>query len=240
MKTSILSEFNHSRNYPKGIFSSMLHVLLIFCVALMSYVLLSNLGMTLFAHPYRLTIADAKSQKNFDCILVLGCLVHPDGTPSLMLSDRVHCGVELYKSTKTKLLLSGDHGKKQYNEVKTMQSICSKMGVPAQDIFLDHAGFSTYESAVRAKDVFGCKKVLVVTQDFHLDRAIFTLRSLGISAYGVAADQSNYGTSLPIAQSREILARSKSFIVDGFLHPAPTFLGPKIDIHGDGRMTHDK
>ena len=100
-----------------------------------------------------------------DCILVLGCYVHDSGRPSDMLADRLRRGIELYQSgAAPKLLMSGDHGQKDYNEVKAMKLEAMEKGIPSADIFMDHAGFSTYESIFRARDVFAADKIIIVTQ----------------------------------------------------------------------------
>ena len=104
-----------------------------------------------------------------DCILVLGAGVHPDGTPSNMLEDRLLRGIELYDAgASQKLLMSGDHGRKNYDEVNVMKQFAVARGVPSEDVFMDHAGFSTYESMYRARDVFQADKVIIVTQRYHL------------------------------------------------------------------------
>ena len=104
---------------------------------------------------------EAAQLQDVDCILVLGCSVRPDGSPSAMLYDRMRRGVELYElGAAPKLLVSGDHGQHEYNEVDTMKRFALEHGVPAEDVFMDHAGFSTYESMYRAKEIFGVKKIM--------------------------------------------------------------------------------
>jgi len=182
---------------------------------------------------------DAVQLKDVDCILVLGCKVHADGNPSAMLEDRLRRGVELYQhGSAPKLLMSGDHGTTSYNEVKTMRLYALEHGVPAEDIFMDHAGFSTYESMYRAKEVFAADKILIVTQEYHLYRALYTAEALGLDAYGVSADYRNY-----VGQTgrdiREVLARNKDFLTAIF-KPAPTYLGGVIPISGSGELTNDE
>ena len=109
-----------------------------------------------------------------DCILVLGAQVKPDGTPSTMLADRLDTAIKLYKDgVAPKILMSGDDGQVEYNEVKIMLEYAKEHGVPAKDIFLDHAGFSTYESVYRAQYIFGVKKMIIVTQKYHEYRALY-------------------------------------------------------------------
>lgn len=171
-----------------------------------------------------------------DCILVLGAAVRGD-TPSKMLRDRLDVGIALYQAgIAPKLLLSGDNGQQYYNEVTVMLRYSLEAGVPAEDIFLDHAGFSTYESMYRAGAVFQVERAVIVTQGYHLSRALYDARGLGLEAVGVASDQQVYGGQ-DYRDLREIAARVKDFFMV-ILKPEPTFLGPVIPIGGDGRTTH--
>lgn len=173
-----------------------------------------------------------------DCILVLGCGVRQDGTPSDMLHDRLQRGVSLYNAGAAgKLLMSGDHGTVGYDEVNTMKQFALDAGVASADVFMDHAGFSTYESLYRARDVFAAKKIIIVTQEYHLHRALYIADRLGLEAVGVAADYRTYvGQSW--RNAREILARNKDFLTGIFL-PEPTYLGEVIPIFGNGDLTND-
>ena len=168
-----------------------------------------------------------------DCILVLGCGVREDGTPSLMLRDRLDAGLWLYEAgSAPKLLMSGDHSRTNYDEVNAMKDYAMAAGVPSQDVFMDHAGFSTYESMYRARDVFCAAKVLIVSQDYHLYRAVYDARALGLEAYGVAAEDIPYAGQW-MRELREVLARCKDFFCCLF-QPEPTFLGDPIPVSGDG------
>lgn len=188
--------------------------------------------------PRILTPEDAARLDDVDCILVLGCLVHNDGEPSDMLADRLRRGVELYDAgAGAKLLMSGDHGRVGYNEVQSMKQYAMDRGIDASDIFMDHAGFSTYESLYRAKEVFQAKKILIVTQEYHLYRALYVAEALGLEAYGVSADYRGY-TGQTARDIREILARNKDFLTAIF-QPDPTYLGETVPISGDGNMTND-
>ncbi len=174
----------------------------------------------------------------YDCILVLGCGVHGD-TPSHMLEDRLLQGIELYElGASGKMIMSGDHGKEFYDEVNVMKNFAIERGVPSENIFMDHAGFSTYESMYRARDIFKAEKILIVTQDYHLHRAIHDARALGIEAYGVASNPRSYAGQL-YRDIREILARNKDFVY-GIFKPEPTFLGDAIPVWGNGNDTNDK
>ena len=183
---------------------------------------------------------EAASQlTDVDCILVLGCYVHDSGRPSDMLADRLRRGIALYKSgAAPKLLMSGDHGREGYNEVKTMKLEAMDEGIPSEDIFMDHAGFSTYESIFRARDVFAARKIIIVTQEYHLYRALYVANALGLEAYGVASDYHTYVGQLN-REVREILARNKDFATSIF-KPYPTYLGKVIPVNGDGDLTNDE
>jgi vancomycin permeability regulator SanA len=185
-----------------------------------------------------LTFEEAASLEDVDCILVLGCKVHSDGNPSAMLEDRLRRGVELYKADAApKLLMSGDHGTVPYNEVQSMKQYATDEGIASSDIFMDHAGFSTYESLYRAKDIFQAKKIIIVTQEYHLYRALYIANALGIEAYGVNANYRNYSGQAS-RDIREILARNKDFLTSIF-KPEPTYRGNAIPIWGDGDLTND-
>ncbi|HHV65688.1 MAG TPA: DUF218 domain-containing protein [Peptococcaceae bacterium] len=175
-----------------------------------------------------------------EAVLVLGAYVYPDGTVSPMLNDRLTIGYELYKHGKApKIIVSGDHGRKDYDEVNAMKDFLKAKNVPGEDIFMDHAGFSTYESIYRARDIFRVKKVIIVTQEYHLLRALFIARELGLEAYGVPSDRRQY-LFMEHYELREIAARNKDFFLAKILKPKPTFLGETIPVSGDGRLTDDK
>lgn len=185
-----------------------------------------------------LTLEEAAGLSDVDCILVLGCQVKPDGVPSHMLEDRLRKGVELFQAgAAPKLLMSGDHGQKYYNEVGAMKRYAVDAGVADSDVFMDHAGFSTYESMYRAKEVFGAKRIIIVTQKYHLYRAIYIANALGLEAYGVSCDYRSYSGQF-YRDVREILARNKDFLTAIF-KPMPTYLGETIPVGGDGSITND-
>ncbi len=185
-----------------------------------------------------LAFEDAVRLENIDCILVLGCGLKDNGMPSDMLNDRLTRSLELYDfGLSSKLLMSGDHGRKEYNEVGAMKKFAVDSGIPSEDIFMDHAGFSTYESIYRAKEIFEADKVIIVTQEYHLYRAIYIAEQLGIEAYGVASDYNTYmGQSA--RELREIVARCKDF-AKAFFKPKPTYLGDVIPVSGNGDVTND-
>ncbi len=179
----------------------------------------------------------AAQLKDVDCIIVLGCQVRSDGTPSPMLRDRLETGVSLYQSgAAPKLLMSGDHSREDYDEVGAMKKFALGAGVDSRDIFMDHAGFSTYETMYRAKNVYGAQKVLVVTQRYHLYRAVYIAQALGLDAYGVAAADITYAGQ-SYRDVREVLARCKDFVT-AISQPQPGNLGEDIPISGDGNVTN--
>lgn len=181
---------------------------------------------------------EAADLTDVDCIIVLGCLVRPSGKPSDMLADRLRRGVELYESgAAPKILMSGDHGQKEYNEVQTMKQYALDAGIESSDIFMDHAGFCTYDSIYRAKEIFGAKKIIIVSQEYHLHRALLIAQKLGVEAVGVASDYHTYGGQT-YRDIREIIARNKDFLYT-IIKPKPKYLGEAIPISGDGNLTQD-
>lgn len=186
-------------------------------------------------------ICEAERAPQADAVLVLGAYVLPDGTVSRMLNDRLQVGYELYTRGKApKILVSGDHGRREYDEVNTMKGYIINRGAAPDDVFMDHAGFSTYESMYRARDIFQVKKVIIVTQRYHLMRAVFIARNLGLDAYGVASDLGDYGPVMYKYELREIAARNKDYIMAAIIKPYPTFLGEAIPVSGSGRATDDR
>lgn len=174
--------------------------------------------------------------ENADCIMVLGCQVDDNGDPRMMLRDRLDCGVQLFKiGAAPKLLMTGDHGRVTYDEVNAMKDYALEQGISSSDVFMDHAGFSTYESMYRARDVFEAECIIIVTQEYHLYRSVYNARALGLEAYGVAAQPRRFYGQARMSL-RESLARCKDFVYCIF-QPLPTFLGEVIPISGDGDLT---
>ena len=207
--------------------------------------------------PYILSAEEAPAW-GADCILVLGAGVRENGRPSDMLAERLDASVALYfAGAAPKLLMSGDHGREAYDEVNVMKDRAVAAGVPSEDVFMDHAGFSTYESLYRARDVFQARcglstyeslyrardvfqarRVLIVTQEYHLYRALYIAESLGLEAYGVSSDYRVYSGQTG-RDVREILARVKD-VGSCIFMPEPTYLGEAIPIWGSGELTHDE
>lgn len=194
-----------------------------------------NAYMISYVSDYILTEEDLENQ-NFDCVMVLGAGLW-DGDPSPMLQERLDFGLIAYETGCTeKMLMSGDHGREEYDEVNKMKDVAIENGVLADNVFMDHAGFSTYESMYRARDVFQVEKMVIVTQKYHLYRAVYDARKLGIDAYGFAAERLNYPFYNDV---REALARTKDFFYC-IIQPKPTYLGDPISIHANGSLTDDK
>ncbi|MBT3319520.1 MAG: DUF218 domain-containing protein [Clostridia bacterium] len=185
-------------------------------------------------------ISDIETLEPAQCVLVLGAKVYSNERLSPVLLDRVDYAIAIYKAGKAAaILFSGDHGQTEYDEVNAMMNYAISKGVPKEDIFLDHAGFSTYESLVRAKEVFCVTDTIIVTQRFHISRAVYIAQSLGLNASGVNSDPRRYRNAGYDAL-RESLARVKDFFFVNVSRPDPTYLGDKIPILGDSGLTHDK
>ena len=181
--------------------------------------------------------ADEASISSADVIVVLGASVFADGTPSGILQDRLDDGIALYfAGVAPKLIMSGDNGTESYNEVRVMKQYAIAQGVPSEDIFCDHAGFSTYESMYRAKYVFGCQRIVVATQTYHLYRALWSATSLGMQATGVPSDYHEYQKQLQY-DIREVPARTKDFFKALFRVPS-TYVGDAISLDQDGDVTN--
>lgn len=180
---------------------------------------------------------DYAGLSDVDCIIILGAGVWGN-KPSSMLEDRLLEGIKLYQANVSdKIIMSGDHGREEYDEVNIMKKYAIEKGIPSENIFMDHAGFSTYESIYRARDIFKANKVVIVTQEYHLYRALYIANQLGMEAYGVGADPRKY-VGATYRELREILARDKDFIKCIF-KPEPTYLGDTIPVSGNGDITND-
>lgn len=218
-------------------------VLMVFALGINFYVVKSTEDLIVNKEGTDATIEGTSLNENVrefgaDCILVLGAGLKPDGTPNFMLQERLDTALALYKSSAaSKLLLSGDHGQMRYDEVNAMKKYAEDAGVPAEDIFLDHAGFSTYDSMYRAAEIFDADRVIVVTQKYHQNRALYIGKKLGMEVIGVSCDRRVY-TGQFYREVREIIARDKDFF-KVILRPEPTYLGDTIPISGSGLETRD-
>ena len=199
--------------------------------------LIINIGMVMAARKY--VHYDLDSIPNRTAVLVLGSQTR-GRILSPVLKDRVDAGINMMENHKgEKLLLSGDHGQIYYDEVNAMRLYVLENApeILEEDIFMDHAGFSTWDSMYRARDVFEVKDVLIVTQEFHISRAVCIARSLGLDAVGYGVNQDRFrGPSLTSWRVREYFARVKAFY-SIIIRPKPRYLGDKIPITGDGRAT---
>lgn len=204
-------------------------------------VIVINIYMTQKSKNNMYTIDELHAQDSVfmaDAAIVLGAYVTPNGQLSLMLKERMDTGVALYKEGFVpKLIMSGDHGTTNYDEVRAMKNYAIAEGVPSEDIFMDHAGFSTYETMYRAEAIFEVEKAYVVTQEYHLPRALYDAGAMGIEARGVICDTAKYEGDT-YRWMREVLARSKDFAYCIF-KPEPTYLGDTIPISGNGDLTND-
>ena len=220
------------------IVKKVLFILTIIALILIFIVLVINFFVVLKTKGKIVSKEDLLDEKNIDAILILGAGIWGD-RPSHMLEDRLLEGIDLYKSDiSNNLIMSGDHGKADYDEVNLMKKFAIEKGVLSEDVFMDHAGFSTYESVYRAKEIFGAKKIVIVTQEYHLYRAIYIAESLGLEVYGVKSNPRGYAGQF-IRDLREILARDKDFFTS-IIKPKPTYLGEKISLEGSGDITNDK
>jgi SanA protein len=176
---------------------------------------------------------DPQAVPHAQAALVLGALVQPDGRPSGMLEDRIRAAAALYREGRVdKVLASGDHGRPDYDEVNAMRRELVALGVPDEDVFTDHAGFATLDSVVRARKVFNVKSVTVVTQPFHMPRALWLARRAGLTASGLDAGAGHdYGRQGTASRVREVFARTKA-VGDILTGAQPKFLGPRVDIGG--------
>ena len=211
---------------------------IIFLIIIGLVVMGINLYVKLSTQKQIIEAKEVSKLDGVDCIVVLGAGVWGD-KPSPMLEDRLIQAIELYKNNvSSKIIMSGDHGRVEYDEVNIMKNFAIEKGVPSEDIFMDHAGFSSYDSIYRAKAIFNAKKIVIVTQKYHLYRSLYIANSLGIEAYGVGSDPRQY-VGAAYRELREILARNKDFIKCIF-KPKPTYLGDIIPVSGSGDVTNDK
>ncbi len=210
-------------------------ILFLICIIIIGTISI-NLYMISYSNKYIIDIDTYKELDGLDCIIVLGSGMVGD-KPTPILEDRLIKGIELYNLGVTnKILMSGDHGRVEHDEVNLMKKYAIETGIPSNNIFMDHAGFSTYETMYRAKEIFKVEKVVLVTQEYHMYRSIYIARKMGIEAYGVTTDNLKGDK---YREAREVLARNKDFF-SVIIKPKPKFLGEEIPISGDGNLTNDK
>ena len=233
-----MTRWRETMKTKKKTLRRLLSIFLCLCILGITTLAVINSIVKLSTGKQIISSEEAAKLEDVDCILVLGCFVKDDGRPSDMLHDRLTRGVELYDlGAAPKLLMSGDHGREEYDEVAAMKQFAIDAGIPSEDVFMDHAGFSTYESIYRAKEIFQADKILIVTQEYHLYRALYIANQLGVEAYGVSSDYHTYVGQF-MRDFREMLARVKDCATCIF-KPEPTYLGDAIPILGDGNITND-
>ena len=208
---------------------------------ILSILILIGALMTLFINLHIVNstknqIVSIDSLKNdYDAIIVLGCRVNGD-SPSLMLARRLDRGLDVYNKIHTKIILTGDHSKNGYDEVNVMRDYLLASDIESSDIFLDHAGVNTYDSIYRAKHIFEAKKVVIVTQEYHMYRALYLANKLDLEAVGVVADDIPQKDIMLKNEIREVLSRDKNFFL-GIFKPKSRYLGEIIPLNQDGIVT---
>ena len=197
-------------------------------VALVSLVAIAIVVSSSRKHIY----AKIENIPNAEAALILGAAILKNGQPSPVLRDRIDQAIDLYKAGKVgKIIASGDNASVDYNEVQPVRIYLIKNGIPEEDIFMDYAGFDTYSSIYRARDVFLVESLSIVSQSFHLPRAVFIARNLGLEASGSSADRGHYKVT---NYFREMAADIKA-VVNIASSRKPRHLGKEIPISGDGR-----
>ena len=204
-------------------------IILILIIVINSYVIITTKNKIINSNT---------SIETSDCIIVLGAGLR-NNKPSLMLEDRLKKGIEAYNNgISNKIIMSGDHTKENHDEVNIMKEYAINNNVPSEDIFMDHAGISTYDSIYRAKNIFNAKKIVIITQKYHLYRALYIANQLGLEAYGVEAPKKIYRGNT-YREIREILARNKDFI-KCLIKPKSKYLGDSYSLEESGDVTNDK
>ena len=206
-------------------------VALIFVLTIIALAMMVPIVMRTLVDRYITTTVD--SVPRTEVALVLGASVYR-GKPSPVLAERADVAVALYRANKvSKILVTGDNGALSYDEVTPVRKYLLGAGIPSQDIFLDHAGFDTYSSMYRAREVFLARSLTIVTQDFHLPRALWIARRLGLDAYGIVAAG---GENSPSDYIREIPAAIKA-LLNVLTDRQPKYLGPTLPLSGNGEET---
>ncbi|MEC4176773.1 ElyC/SanA/YdcF family protein [Adlercreutzia sp. R7] len=181
-------------------------------------------------------LADEFADRPADAVVVLGASVYADGRPSDILADRLEVAVDLYKAGAARAIIcSGDNRSSHYDESDAMKAYCVSLGVPSQDVYVDHGGITTYDSMYRARYVFGAERIIVATQAYHLYRAMFTADALGMEAWGVATDKGAYHNQMQYSL-REVVARTKDFFAALLQLPVDTG-GETVSLSESGDLT---
>lgn len=203
-------------------------------------VLVLTINLVVVSNANKYILDKDTAMPEVEAIIIPGAYVTPSGNVSDILKDRLDTALELLQNNKKlKIIVSGDHGRTSYDEVNAMRKYLESKGVDTANIFMDHAGFSTYDSIYRAKEIFEVNKAIIVTQDYHLKRAVYLARKKGIEAFGVPADKHKY-VDIVQYKARESLARCKDFFLVNVFKSKPKFLGEKIPVmSSDSKLTHD-
>ncbi len=212
------------RTYWIGLLAAGISFLLVLCIPI-SYTFVSTQGSR-----YDLSRVDLQNLPSHKVAIIFGAGVQKDGTPTPYLRSRIETGVRLYKAHRVeRLLMSGDNSTKHYNEPVAMRRYAMQLGMPAQVITLDYAGFNTYDTCYRARAIFGLQDATLVSQGYHLPRAMETCKGLGIQNVGVAAvhPSRDFTVSYLI---REVLSTDK-MVIQLAGKPRPTVLGHPESIH---------
>lgn len=215
----------------------LIRLILVIIVVCLSASLVINIEVINTTKSQIIAVDEIENNNDYDCLLILGAGVR-NGEPSKMLKERLDTGIEIYnKGLISTFIMSGDHGQVNYDEVNVMKKYALDKNIPSSSVFMDHAGFSTYDSLYRAKYVFGVKKVLIVTEKYHLYRALFIANSLGIEARGVDATKDIYYGQTK-REVREFLARNKDFL-KSLIKPKAKYVGSSISLDQDGDITNN-
>ncbi len=215
----------------KKIFHLTFRILFVLLIAAILVLGIPRLYMILSTSKKMFQVADAPTRR---AAVVFGAGLQRDGTPSPVLRDRVETAADLYFAGKIeKILLSGDNRFLDYNEPGSMMEYALSLGVPREALVLDYAGRRTYDTCYRAKAIFGLEDVLLVTQSFHLARALFTCQNLGLNSIGVISDRREYMRSSKLSwEAREVPASLVAMWDVWVAHPEPV-LGDKEPIFPD-------
>lgn len=181
-------------------------------------------------------LADEVAGAPADAVVVLGASVYADGRPSDILADRLEVAADLYKAGAARAIIcSGDNRSSHYDESDAMKAYCVALGVPSEDVYVDHAGITTYDSMYRARHVFGAERIIVATQAYHLYRAMFAGERLGMEVWGVATDKGAYDNQMRYSV-REVVARTKDFFAALLQVPVDTG-GEHVSLNASGDAT---
>lgn len=213
--------------------------LLAFCVLLAVLFVAGTNAIVLGTTHGKIVTPERACAQQADAILVLGASVFADGTPSGILQDRLDQAIALYHGgAAPKIIMSGDGRQTSYNEPAAMKAYAIAHGVPSEDVFCDRAGYSTYDSTYRARHIFGVDRLIIVTQTYHLSRALYSAAGMGMDVCGVASDGGPYQRQT-YYDLREIPARTKDFLYT-LINKQSAILGDPVSLDQSGDVTNDQ